>query len=201
MRDKCNFIIPVCERWEIITQLPISYPGKGATPYPTLQCCSYWKGSLLVALDYSRQLYFFTYLSYSKSIIGFLLQFLEETKNIIRPMSWFPKSCDPGHSSNTFCLDSLWPYTSHPLFKILPEVTGRFPKIQQQNHHSPKLIPQKGIINCNACSNNRNIPRQNIYQQMIFFLINYYFQRFHFPEKIKKSHEMSRGKKKKEMSP
>ena len=27
-----------------------------------LPCSSYWKGSLLVALDYGRQLYFFTYI-------------------------------------------------------------------------------------------------------------------------------------------
>ena len=29
---------------------------------PTPRCRSYWKGSLLVALDYGRQLYFFIYL-------------------------------------------------------------------------------------------------------------------------------------------
>ena len=31
--------------------------GKGVAPSPTPQCSSYWKGSLLVALDYGRQLY------------------------------------------------------------------------------------------------------------------------------------------------
>ena len=31
-------------------------------PSPTLQCSSYWKGSLLVALDYGRQLYFTIYI-------------------------------------------------------------------------------------------------------------------------------------------
>ena len=35
-----------------------SNPGKGVAPSPTFWCCSYWKGSLLVALDYGRQLYF-----------------------------------------------------------------------------------------------------------------------------------------------
>ena len=97
------------------------------------------------------------------------------------------KPCDPGHSSNIFCLDSLWPYTSHPLYRIQLGVTERFPKIQQRNHHGPKSIPRNGIINWNACSNNQNIPRQNIYQQMIFFLINYCFQRFHFFEKKSKN--------------
>ena len=33
-----------------------STPGKGVALFPTPQCSSYWKGSLLVALDYGRQL-------------------------------------------------------------------------------------------------------------------------------------------------
>ena len=33
-----------------------SISGKGVAPSPTSQCNSYWKGSLLVALDYGRQL-------------------------------------------------------------------------------------------------------------------------------------------------
>ena len=32
--------------------------GKGVAPSPTPRCSSYWKRSLLVALNYSRQLYF-----------------------------------------------------------------------------------------------------------------------------------------------
>ena len=35
-----------------------SNPEKGVVHSPTSQCCSYWKGSLLVALDYSCQLIF-----------------------------------------------------------------------------------------------------------------------------------------------
>ena len=34
-----------------------SNPGKGVAPFPAPRCRSYWKGSLLVALDYSHQLY------------------------------------------------------------------------------------------------------------------------------------------------
>ena len=34
--------------------------GKGVAPSPKLRCSSYWKGSLLVALDYGNQLYFLT---------------------------------------------------------------------------------------------------------------------------------------------
>ena len=35
-----------------------SNPGKGVAPSPTPWCSSYWKGSLLVALDYGHQLNF-----------------------------------------------------------------------------------------------------------------------------------------------
>ena len=34
-----------------------SHPRKGEVPSPTRSCCSYWKESLLIALDYGRQLY------------------------------------------------------------------------------------------------------------------------------------------------
>ena len=34
-------------------------PGEGVAPTPTPRCSSYWKGSLRVTLDYSRQLNFF----------------------------------------------------------------------------------------------------------------------------------------------
>ena len=35
-------------------------PGKGVASSPTPRCRSYWKESLRVTLDYSRQLHFFT---------------------------------------------------------------------------------------------------------------------------------------------
>ena len=38
-----------------------SNPGKRVVPFPTLWCCSYWKGSLWVTLDYGRQLYLLIY--------------------------------------------------------------------------------------------------------------------------------------------
>ena len=36
-----------------------SNPEKNLAPSPTFRCSSYWKGSLLVTLDYCRQLYFY----------------------------------------------------------------------------------------------------------------------------------------------
>ena len=42
-----------------VSRVKWSNPGKGVAPSPTLRCSSYWKGGLLVALDYRRQLHFF----------------------------------------------------------------------------------------------------------------------------------------------
>ena len=43
-----------------VSRVKWSNPGKGVAPFPTPQCSSYWKGSLLVALDYGCQLYLLT---------------------------------------------------------------------------------------------------------------------------------------------
>ena len=43
-------------------------PGKGVAPSPPPRCSCYWKGSLLVALKYGRQLYF-------SLLIAFILRF------------------------------------------------------------------------------------------------------------------------------
>ena len=40
-----------------LSRVKWSKPEKGLAPSPTHWCCSYWKGSLLVAFDYGRQIY------------------------------------------------------------------------------------------------------------------------------------------------
>ena len=55
-----------------ISRVKWSNPGKGVVPSPTPRCSSYWKGSLMVALDYGRHLYF-TY--YSSDSLSFFLSF------------------------------------------------------------------------------------------------------------------------------
>ena len=45
------------QQYKVLSRVKWSNPGKGVAPSPTRLCSSYWKGSLLVALDYSRQLY------------------------------------------------------------------------------------------------------------------------------------------------
>ena len=52
------YLIPPCLNLSIIryvSRVKWSNPGNGVAPSPTPWCCSYWKGSLLVALDYSHQ--------------------------------------------------------------------------------------------------------------------------------------------------
>ena len=59
-----------------------SNPGKGVAPSPRPQCSSYWKGSLLVALEYGRQLYF-TYNCMRKGMhkeLGNKFEFLSNNK-------------------------------------------------------------------------------------------------------------------------
>ena len=54
------YLIPPCltlSNIRYVSRVKWSNPGKGVAPSPTPRCSSYWKGSLLVALDYGRQLY------------------------------------------------------------------------------------------------------------------------------------------------
>ena len=58
-------MIPPCFTLSIIryvSRVKWSSPGKRAVPSRRLSCSSYWKGSLLVTLDYSRQLYLLVYI-------------------------------------------------------------------------------------------------------------------------------------------
>ena len=54
------YLIPPCLTLSIIrylSRVKCSNPGKGVVSFPTPLCSSYWKGNLLTALDYGRQLY------------------------------------------------------------------------------------------------------------------------------------------------
>ena len=51
-------MIPPCltlSNIRYVSRVKRSYPGKRVAPSPTPRCSRYWKGSLLVALDYDRQ--------------------------------------------------------------------------------------------------------------------------------------------------
>ena len=56
------YLMCPCLRLSIIryvSRVKWSNPGKGEVHPPTPRCSSYWKGNLLVTLDYGRQLYFY----------------------------------------------------------------------------------------------------------------------------------------------
>ena len=58
------YVIPPCltlSNIRNVSWIKWSNLGKGVAPSPTLQCCSYRKGSLLDAFDYGRQLYISIY--------------------------------------------------------------------------------------------------------------------------------------------
>ena len=52
-----------------VSRVKWSNPGNGIAPSPTPRCSSYWKGSLLVSLDYG--LYFNYFLSFGKDLVDF----------------------------------------------------------------------------------------------------------------------------------
>ena len=54
------YLIPPClilNNIRYVSRVKWSNPRKGIAPSPTPRCSSYWKGSLLVSLNYGRQLY------------------------------------------------------------------------------------------------------------------------------------------------
>ena len=61
-------MIPPCltlSNIRYILRVKWSNPGKGVVPSPIPQCSSYWKGRLLIAHNFGRQIYFFfTYLHF-----------------------------------------------------------------------------------------------------------------------------------------
>ena len=66
-----------------VSRVKWSNPGKGVVPSPTPRCSSYWKGSLLVTLDYSRQI--FLCLKKTKECICQNLPWTTKTKGFICP--------------------------------------------------------------------------------------------------------------------
>ena len=59
------YLIPPCltlSNIRYVSRVKWRNPGKGVAAFPTPRCRRYWKESLLVALDYGRQLYLYIYL-------------------------------------------------------------------------------------------------------------------------------------------
>ena len=63
-KTRKNVLIPLCltlSNIRYVSMIKWKNPGKGVAPSPTYRCSSYCKESLLVALDYGRQLYLLYY--------------------------------------------------------------------------------------------------------------------------------------------
>ena len=50
------------QQYKVVSRVKWGNSGNRVVPSPTPRCSSYWKGSLLVTLNYGCQLYFFTYI-------------------------------------------------------------------------------------------------------------------------------------------
>ena len=77
-RLKKLYLIPPCltlSNIRYVSRVEWSNPGKGVVPSPTPSCSSYWKGSLLVTLDYGCQL---TYLKRKKNMVLCLILFKQQ---------------------------------------------------------------------------------------------------------------------------
>ena len=80
-----------------ISRVKWSNPGKRVAPFPTPGSSSYWKGSLLVALDYGDQLYFLltvaNFQNNGKIWISCVHKALlsDERKNTVQAKQWLDK--------------------------------------------------------------------------------------------------------------
>ena len=89
-----------------ISRVKRSNPGEGVVPSPTPRCSSYWKRSLLVALDYDHQLYLYIREN------GLRIRWLY-------PLVWSVLSWD----TKLHLVLELWRVWSHPFIVITPRST------------------------------------------------------------------------------
>ena len=77
------YLIPPCLTLiRYVSRGKWSSPGKEVATSPTSQCSSYWKGSLLVALDYGRQLYLLFTVLLSFTVILWKYRLIQTTTYI-----------------------------------------------------------------------------------------------------------------------
>ena len=87
-----------------ISRVMWSHPGKGIAPFPTRWCSSYWKGSLWVTFDYSRQLYFYINANMDPWWVGTWLNIFPTTK---KPNIWFFNFFNQCYRSVILCYRSV----------------------------------------------------------------------------------------------
>ena len=76
-----------------VSRVKWSNPGKGVAPFLTSRCSSYWKGSLLVALDYGGHLYKHRWLLKTKFYSYILTKWFVNT--FFRDTQWMLRQLHP----------------------------------------------------------------------------------------------------------
>ena len=105
-RPEKRYLIPPCLKLSnirYVSRIKWSNPREGVVSCPTPRCSSYWKGSLRVVLDYSRQPYLL-YMLLSISSEFTLLQVL--LGNVWTPFSL--PSLGLNRTTNVFWQGYLW---------------------------------------------------------------------------------------------
>ena len=109
--------------------MKLSNPGKGVAPSPTPWCSSFWKVSLRVTLDYSRQLY----LLFTRQI-HIQIQSKTNTGELLFLVRMHLSTSDFGsstrgerHNSN-YADHTIWPYKCAVHLVVFKISVGRDPK-------------------------------------------------------------------------
>ena len=131
-------MIPPCLTLSIIryvSRVKWSNPGKGVVPSSTPQCSSYWKESLLVALDYGCQLYLFICLKHSffQAEVVSILLYVCTTWTLTKRLE---KKLDGNYTRMLQAiLNMSWQQnpTKHQLYGRLPPIT-KIIKVRQTRH-------------------------------------------------------------------
>ena len=111
-------MIPPCltlSNIRYVSRVKWSNPGKEVVPSPTPRCSSYWKGSLLVALNYSCQLYFYLY----KKHIHTQSIYNKHIQTHVRVCAMYNKHIHTLYMCNIFINHSDKSNFSHFLFVLL----------------------------------------------------------------------------------
>ena len=132
------YLVPPCltlSNIRYVLRVKWSNPGKGVAPSPIPRCSSYWKGSLLVALDYGRLLYLFYLLTYWIGLTSIWPINLSITVHVFPSCILMSFSIDEtqllryGNLSTSFRLPpfsvEMFPFWLKPKYSVLSAFTWR----------------------------------------------------------------------------
>ena len=124
-----------------ISRVKWSNPGKGVAPSPTPRCSSYWKGSLLVTLNYGRQLYL---------LYIYIYIYIYKWVCVCVCMRFFNPASGEAHHWPNFefiLLTSLPPWKQHSMKQ---QLYGHLPPI-------PKIIQVRSTRHAGHCQRSRYV--------------------------------------------